>query len=307
MSDNPTLEHSIEGISFIEKAEHSINDLEESINQCVICLEEGGKTTKPKSTLKLKPKAEKAKPKHNGTITNQKTPIKNSKKNSTLHSSKSSVNISGQKKTSARGAKKSPAKKPKSILKTSKEKITEMKNKIAKIFEDNAAISANISEIQNKNEEEFSTVISNAQEKFEDKIGALYEEKFKKLADINKEYDFEIFKVKDYCLKEKGDHSKSVVDIIYKELLEDKKEAIKKCEKEFEEKKKEIFNEYKTAAEDFNEFSVDERSVIYKNELFETLKEKINEVVAPEKRVSIKLDEEKAKELQEQFKQAKIE
>ena len=33
----------------------------------------------------------------------------------------------------------------------------------------------------------------------------------------------------------------------------------------------------------------DDRSVIYRNELFENLKDRINEVVQPEKRVSIKL------------------
>ena len=38
-----------------------------------------------------------------------------------------------------------------------------------------------------------------------------------------------------------------------------------------------------------DDFTLDDRSVIYRNELFENLKDRINEVVQPEKRVSIKL------------------
>ena len=51
-------------------------------------------------------------------------------------------------------------------------------------------------------------------------------------------------------------------------------------------------NKYKCASEQKDDFTLDDRSVIYKNELFENLKNKINEVIYPKdkQKVSIALE-----------------
>ena len=46
-------------------------------------------------------------------------------------------------------------------------------------------------------------------------------------------------------------------------------------------KKKVITDKYKCSSEQKEDFNLDDRSVIYKNELFENLKNKINDVINP--------------------------
>ena len=86
------------------------------------------------------------------------------------------------------------------------------------------------------------------------------------------------------------DQDQSINELLLEAVKKDKEKEIKKIENEFTKRKRDIFLDFKAKADQFEEFTIDDRSVIYRNELFENLKDRINEVVSPEKkRVSIKL------------------
>ena len=273
MSNN-VLEQSIEGISFIEKAEHGCTDLEESINQCVLLFSKSAKKETVKRNIFTTP------------FEITETP---EKRTSNAHLK------SGNKDSSKNSKKQTQPKQIKSILKTSKEKINEMKNKIYKIFEDNTQMINNITEINEKNQKELNDIFLSAQKVFEKKMDKLYEEKIKKISQINNEYDCEIFKLLKYCSEEKTNsktisQDQSINELILEAVKKDREKEIKKIENEFTKRKRDIFLDFKAKADQFEEFTIDDRSVIYRNELFENLKDRINEVVSPEKkRVSIKL------------------
>lgn len=262
------LEQSIEGISFIEKAEHSCNDLEESINQCVLMFSKSSQKNNNRKNITTTP------------FEISETPEK--KKSSTT------IHKPGSKQSSLKKTK--PIK---SILKTSKEKINEMKDKITKIFEDNTEIIDNITKINEKNQKDLNNAYALAQKEFENKMDKLYEDKIKRIRAINEEYDSEIFRLTKYCNDEKKDKKvykdPSINEIILKQIKQDKEDELKKCESIFIVKKRDLFLDFKAMGDNCDDFTLDDRSVIYRNELFENLKDRINEVVQPEKRVSIKL------------------
>ena len=260
MSNNADVfEESIADISFIEKAEHSCNDLEDSINQCVLLFAKSMEQLKnkkkpiPSFTINETPKK----------ITHQKIPVKSSMKKNTL--------------------------KPiKSILKSSKEKINEMKNRITNIFEEENDIISNIVEINEKNQSEVNRTYLTSQRNFEDNLDQLYEEKISMLNQINKEYNEEIYKIDKYCYEERIDNinikEPTINDIILEEIKRDKEKAIKQCESLFDFKKRNLFREYKAIREQYEDYTIDDRSVLYQSELFDNIKEKLNEVVSPEKK-----------------------
>lgn len=260
MSNNAdVLEESIADISFIEKAEHSCNDLEDSINQCVILF------TKSLEQIKNKNKPISA-------FTINETPKK-------INTPKVQIKSS---------FKKNKPKQIKSILKTSKQKINEMKTKITNIFKSQSDIITNIAEINEKNQKEVNDNYITAQRKFENKLDELYEEKITQLNQINKEYNEEIYKIGNYCYEERMNNKiikqPTINDIILEEIKRDKDKEIKECESQFEKKKQNLFREYKATAEQYEEYTIDDRSVLYQSELFDNLKEKLNEVVSPEKK-----------------------
>ena len=260
MSNNADVfEKSIADISFIEKAEHSCNDLEDSINQCVLLfaksMEKLKNKKKPISSFTINETPEK--------ITHQKIPVKSSLKKNSL--------------------------KPiKSILKSSKEKINEMKNRITNIFQEENDIISNIVEINEKNQSEVNRTYLSAQRNFEDNLEQLYEDKISMLNQINKEYNEEIYKIDKYCYEERIDNisikEPTINDIILEEIKRDKEKAIKQCENLFDFKKRNLFREYKAIREQYEDYTIDDRSVLYQSELFDNIKEKLNEVVSPEKK-----------------------
>ena len=82
----------------------------------------------------------------------------------------------------------------KSVLKSSKTRIEEMKKKIYKIIEDNILFSK-IKITQNKNDLLFSNASSEAQTTYEENIESLFKEKMEKINEINDKYNSEIYEL----------------------------------------------------------------------------------------------------------------
>lgn len=266
MTNNPTtfLDQGIEGISFIEKDEHSIHDLEESINQCVVMFN-NNYIDANQQEHKLLPR----------------------KQHLHVQSDRNSKPV-------------------RSILKTSKEKINEMKAKISQIFEDNTQLMQNIADINLKNLKEVNETFSQAQKIFDENMNNLYQEKLNALNVICGRYDNEIFKIRKYieeedeisrnsvsnCNSNNNNSEKSINKLILESIMKDKQKEIEKCEEGFKNKKRDVIMYYKQMTECGNDFSLNDRSVIYRNELFENIKEKVNEVVCPEKKnIGIKFED----------------
>ena len=180
----------------------------------------------------------------------------------------------------------------KSVLKSSKLKIEEHKKKIYKIIEDNLILTK-IKTLQAKNDLMFYNSSNEAQNTFEENIDKLFKEKMDKLNEKNKKYDNEIYELKQDIDEEdiiKNDENKnkdndeekegfdSSLKLIYENLLEDKKNEIEKLEKEYEIKLNRIKDNYK---DNFELEELDERSIIYKNEMFGNLKTQIEDVLKP--------------------------
>ena len=247
--ENQILEQNLQNISVIKKDEHNPTDLEESINQCLLNLNNDGK--------KINEKNDNQKPKNH---------------------SQHKKNIS-----------------PKSNNHTQKEKILEIKEKITQIFNDNINVIQNVSVVQEKNDKELNKTIIDAQTTFEEEIDKLYNEKIIKLKEIEKKYQIDLFDLKNYSdeeIKWKKENQKAILKFIYDSVKEDKENEIKEIENDFQKKKKIITDKYKNASEQKEDFTLDDRSVIYKNELFENFKNKINEVIYPndKQKVSIALE-----------------
>ena len=189
----------------------------------------------------------------------------------------------------------------KSVLKSSKSKIEEHKKKIFKIIEDNLILSK-IKTLQAKNDLMFYNSSNEAQNNFEENIDKLFKEKMDKLNEINKKYDTEIYELKqdideediikkDESDNKNGDEEKSGIDsslkLIYENLLEDKKNEIEKLEKEYEIKLNRIKDNYK---DNFEMEELDERSIIYKNEMFGNLRTQIEDVLKPPNNKKVNFD-----------------
>ena len=176
-----------------------------------------------------------------------------------------------------------------------KEKILEIKEKIISIFNDNTNVIQNVSIVQEKNDNELNKIIMEAQMNFENQLDQLYDEKIIKLNEIKDQYEIDLFDLKNYSddeIKWKKENQKAILKLIYDSVKEDKEKEIKEIEDDFQKKKKVITDKYKCASEQKDDFTLDDRSVIYKNELFENLKNKINEVIYPKdkQKVSIALE-----------------
>ena len=191
----------------------------------------------------------------------------------------------------------------KSVLKSSKTKIEENKKKIYKVIEDNL-IYSKIKTLQAKNDLMFYNSANDAQNNFEENLDKLFKEKMDKLNEINKKYDNEIYELKQDIEEEDiikknednnndNDEEKDTIDsslkLIYDNLLEDKKNEIEKLEKEYQIKLNRIKDNYK---DNFEMEELDERSIIYKNEMVGNLRTQIEDILKPSinKKVNFDLD-----------------
>ena len=184
--------------------------------------------------------------------------------------------------------------KKKSILKSSKVKIEEKKKKIYKIIEENLILSK-IKTLQAKNDLMFNNSAIEAQNNFEENLDKLFKEKMDKLNEINKKYDNEIYELKQEIEEEEiikkneeeKEEANSSLKLIYDNLLEDKKKEIEKLEKEYDIKLNRIKDNYK---DNFELEELDERSIIYKNEIIGNLRTKIEDIINPPNNKKVNFD-----------------
>ena len=175
----------------------------------------------------------------------------------------------------------------KSVLKSSKTRIEEMKKKIYKIIEDNILFSK-IKTTQNKNDLIFSNASSEAQITYEENIESLFKEKMEKINEINDKYNSEMYELQqdieeeDIIKKNSKDNNKNNINsslkLIYDNLLEDKNKEIENLEKEYNLKLNKIKENYKN---NFELEEIDERSIIYRNEIIGNIKIQIEDVINP--------------------------
>ena len=166
--------------------------------------------------------------------------------------------------------------------------------KIYKIIEDNLILSK-IKTLQAKNDLMFNNSAIEAQNNFEDNLDKLFKEKMDKLNEINKKYDNEIYELKQEIEEEEiikkneeeKEESDSSLKLIYDNLLEDKKKEIEKLEKEYDTKLNRIKENYK---DNFELEELDERSIIYKNEMFGNLRTQIEDVLKPPNNKKVNFD-----------------
>ena len=127
-----------------------------------------------------------------------------------------------------------------------------------------------------------------AQNNFEETLEKLFKEKMDKFNEINKKYDNEIYELKqdieeEEIIKKNENNNKeekinSSLKLIYENLLEDKKKEIEKLEKEYDIKMNRAKENYK---ENFESEDLDEKSIIYRNELIGNLRTQIEDVIKP--------------------------
>ena len=156
-------------------------------------------------------------------------------------------------------------------------------------------ILSKIKTLQAKNDLMFNNSAIEAQNNFEDNLDKLFKEKMDKLNEINKKYDNEIYELKqdieeEEIIKkneEEKEESDSSLKLIYDNLLEDKKKEIEKLEKEYDIKLNRIKENYK---DNFELEELDERSIIYKNEIIGNLRTKIEDIINPPNNKKVNFD-----------------
>ena len=146
-----------------------------------------------------------------------------------------------------------------------------------------------IKTLQAKNDLMFYNSANEAQNNFEETLEKLFKEKMDNFNEINKKYDNEIYELKqdieeeDFIKKNENDKEEkgnvnSSLKLIYENLLEDKKKEIEKLEKEYDIKIKRAKENYK---ENFESEELDEKSIIYRNELIGNLRTQIEDIIKP--------------------------
>ena len=152
-----------------------------------------------------------------------------------------------------------------------------------------------IKTLQAKNDLMFNNSAIEAQNNFEENLDKLFKEKMDKLNEINKKYDNEIYELKheieeEEIIKkneEEKEEANSSLKLIYDNLLEDKKKEIEKLEKEYDIKLNRIKDNYK---DNFELEELDERSIIYKNEIIGNLRTKIEDIINPPNNKKVNFD-----------------
>ena len=143
-----------------------------------------------------------------------------------------------------------------------------------------------------------------AQNNFEENLDKLFKEKMDKLNEINKKYDNEIYELKqdieeEDIIKKNNNNTKSndnneenndidsSLKLIYDNLLDDKKKEIENIEKEYNIKLNRTKDNY---LENFESEELDERSIIYKNEMIGNLRTQIEDIINPQNNRKVNFD-----------------
>ena len=195
----------------------------------------------------------------------------------------------------------------KSSLKGSNAKIKLIKNKIMDLFDDKI-ISDKFEKLEsNNNPFNIMDDFTKYQESYEMKIEEIFNDKMKKVDEIDEKYSTELNELMSYMEEEKEEEGKeadenvkkeekvpSAIQIMYDSILEDKNNEIKKIKNEYEENRNKIKNQYK---ENIDSDDVMKNDFYYK-ELFEEIKNGILSIINPlnNKKVTFLEEENKAEE-----------
>ena len=195
----------------------------------------------------------------------------------------------------------------KSSLKGSKTKIKLIKNKIMDLFDDKS-ISDKLEKFEsNNNPFNILDDFTKYQESYENKIEEIFNDKMKKMDEIDEKYSTELNELMSYMEEEKEEEGKeedenvkkeekvpSAIQIMYDSILEDKNNEIKKIKNEYEENRNKIKNQYKENIESDDVMKND----FYYKELFEEIKNGILSIINPlnSKKVTFLEEENKAEE-----------
>ena len=169
----------------------------------------------------------------------------------------------------------------------STKKIEDMKKQIFSIFEENNNLLKTLPIQLKKNDEDFSKIITEAQKTYEKEIEELYNNQIKLLNEVDNKYNKDIFELKNLLEEESFKSSKekeSDIKALYLALKNDKENEINNINKLIDDKKNEIMKKYKETI-DCNDFSIEDRSVIIKNELFDNFINKIHDALYPNKKI----------------------
>jgi hypothetical protein len=208
---------------------------------------------------------------------------KNSNKNSNKNILSNSHNFNS--KTNQKLFQKKPLEKTLKKKENSIKKYEDMKKQIFSIFEENNNLLKTLPIQLKKNDEDFSKILSEAQNTYEKEIEELYNNQIKLLNEVDNKYNKDIFELKNLLEEENYKSSKekeSDIKALYLALQNDKENEINNINKLIDDKKNEIMKKYKETI-DCNDFSIEHRSVIIKNELFDNFINKIHEALYPNK------------------------
>lgn len=191
----------------------------------------------------------------------------------------------------------------KPCLKGSKIKIEQKKKALIKIIEENVTLDKLLF-IQDKNDLFLNNSLLEAQTTYEIEMDNLFKEKIEKLNDINERYDDDIFELKNEVEEDEKNNkeNKNINDnnmnndddsikLVYRRLIEDKNKEIENVNKEYEKKSSILYDKY---IKNFEFEDLEVRNMIYQNQIYENLRNKINDVINPpnNKNVQFKLDSE---------------
>ena len=248
-----TLEDTINDISFIENDNHNF-DLEESIALCI---------TELNNELRLK------KENKNNSKKNQKITKKfNTRTYSHNYNSNKNNKIIN-----------------KNNILVSKEEIEKLKEQIINIFNENSENIKKIHQEQIENDNKLEENLIKARKIYEEEIDKLYNEKIEKINELDLKYNSDIFELKDFVNQEMEgrEKEKSNLKQILDSVCDDKQKELNEFEEYFHKEEKKIKKKYKYINNINEEFTEDDRSLIFKNQFYESFKSKIKRVINEKK------------------------
>ena len=159
--------------------------------------------------------------------------------------------------------------------------------------------------IEDKNDIFLNNSLLEAQTTYEIEMDNLFKEKIEKLNDINERYDDDIYELKNEVEEDEKNNkeNKNINDninmnndddsikLVYRRLIEDKNKEIENVNKKNEKQSSILYDKY---IKNFEFEDLEVRNMIYKNQIYENLRNKINDVINPpnNKNVQFKLDSE---------------
>ena len=121
---------------------------------------------------------------------------------------------------------------------------------------------------------------------YEENMESLFKKKMDKLNEINNRYNSEIYELQQDIEEEeiikknnsKNNNINSSLKLIYENLIDDKNQEIQKMENEFNSKLNKEKDNYRN---NFELEEIDDRSVIYRNEMIGNIRVQIEDIINP--------------------------